>query len=186
MRQFSLDELYIMPASVPPHKRISESDDPEKRYEMSKLAFGGISGAHVSRIELEREGASYTVDTLRAIYGEKGIDVDSGAPIENRIMLLCGTDMFLTLESWRRAEEIFRIADIVYAPRDEGDVVPLREKAKEYAEKYSASSFMLNIEPFPISSSEIREMIASDNDPCRYISAEVYEYIKKAGLYEKK
>lgn len=184
IRQFSLDELYIMPASVPPHKRVDANDDPEKRFEMANLAFGDVEGAYVSRIELEREGASYTVDTLHAIYAEKGIDTHRLDG--ERIMLLCGTDMFLTLDTWRRAEEIFRIADIVYAPRGENEVALLREKAAVYAEKYGAVSYELNIEPFPISSSEIREMITEGKDPRGYISEAVYEYIKKAGLYENK
>lgn len=184
VRQFSLDELYIMPASVPPHKRISSDDDPEKRFEMARLAFGDVNAAHVSRIELERNGASYTVDTLHAIYAEKGIDMDK--LVDERIMLLCGTDMFLTLESWHSAEEIFRIADVVYAPRGENEVPVLNEKAEVYARKYGARSYELKVEPFPISSSEIRDMIACGDDARGYITDEVYEYITKAGLYENK
>lgn len=182
IRQFSLDELYIMPASAPPHKRVDSNDDPEKRFEMASLAFGDIMGAHISRIELERSGASYTVDTLHAIYAEKGIGTDELD--DERIMLLCGTDMFLTLDSWHRAEEIFRIADVVYAPRGENEVSVLHEKAEVYARKYGARSYELKVEPFPISSSEIREMIACGDDVRGYISDEVYEYINKAGLYE--
>lgn len=179
VRQCGLDLLLIMPASVPPHKRVNDNDDPEKRLEMARLAFSDCENAVVSRLELDRTGKSYTFDTLTALYSIYGLDPD-----EDRISLLCGTDMFLSLDTWYRADGILRIADIVYAPRGEdGEVEMLAEKAEYYAEKHGTRVRKLDIAPYPVSSSEIRDIIASGDDPARHISPKVYDYIRKAGLY---
>lgn len=179
VRQCGLDLLLIMPASVPPHKRVNADDAPEKRLEMAKLAFSDCERAVVSRLELDRVGKSYTFDTISALYSIYELD-----PSENKISLLCGTDMFLSLDTWYRADELLRIADIVYAPRGElGEAENLAEKARFYSEFYGTSVRELKLEPYPISSSEIRLMIENGADPTPHISGDVYEYIRKAGLY---
>lgn len=180
--QCGLDLLLIMPANIPPHKRISADDDPQKRLDMASLAFADVKGAVVSRLELDRVGPSYTVDTLTMLYELYGMTPDEG-----KIKLLCGADMFLSLDTWYRAEEIFRIADIVYAPRGiDGDDEKLGERAKFYAERYGAVASPLNIEPFMISSSDIRAMIGNGDDVSDYIDPSVRDYIEKAGLYAKR
>ncbi len=182
MAQFGLDLLLIMPANIPPHKRVSADDDPQKRLDMASLAFADVNGAVVSRLELDRVGPSYTVDTLLALYELYGMTPDEG-----KIRLLCGADMFLSLDTWYHAEEIFRISDIVYAPRGiAADDEKLSLRAKFYAERYGAEASPLRIEPFMISSSDIRTMIADGGDVSDYVDPSVRDYIEKAGLYAKK
>ncbi len=179
VRQCELDLLLIMPASVPPHKAIKSDDDPEMRLEMARLAFSDVQNAVVSRLELDRVGKSYTFDTLTALNALYGLD-----PSENRISMLCGTDMFLTLDKWYRGEEIFGLADIVYAPRgDAGESEKLAEKAGFYESAYGAHVKKLDIVPYPISSSEIREMLTSEKDVREHISENVLALIRKKGLY---
>lgn len=116
-----LDELYVMPANIPPHKMIDAGDDPKIRLEMCRAAFGDIPKVTVSDYEIEKSGVSYTIDTLEHLT-ENGEEV----------YLLCGDDMFLTLESWRRGEDILRTANIVLMRRYDGDDTELCVKASEY------------------------------------------------------
>ena len=96
IEQMQLDILYVIPAAIPPHKQIDGSDDPMHRYRMCELAFFNEEKVLVSDMEIKRGGKSYTVDTLREL----------SAP-DRRLFLLMGTDMMLTLDTWRQSEEIF-------------------------------------------------------------------------------
>ena len=179
--QFRLDRLIIMPASIPPHKAVSMDDDPNHRYNMATLAFEPLcrdGHAVVSTLEMEREGRSYTADTLRELYGMYGIRCEHG------IYMLTGTDMFLTLDRWREPEVIFSLAHIVYVSRMNGDGEACAEKRTFYEDKFGAHIDRLDIEPCEISSTEIRAMIADgDMRGNGVIDASVMNYIRKAGLY---
>ena len=170
-----LDELYVMPDNVPPHKRIDAGDDPKIRLEMCRAAFGDMPKVTVSDYEIEKQGVSYTIDTLEHLT-ENG-DV---------IYLLCGDDMFLTLESWRRGEDILRLARIVlmrrYGKADPG----LAAKAKEYRKKYGTKVIMLKSEPCPMSSTEVRERVSRGEDISAYTPKAVEDIIVKYGLYGRK
>lgn len=179
VEQCGLDILIVMPASVPPHKAIIGADDPEKRLQMAKIAFADCKNTVVSRLELDRSGPSYTFDTvvaLKELYG---------SAVENeKISLLCGTDMFLSLDTWYRADELLRAVDVACAPRGElGETEKLIEKGKYFSEKYGTNVKLLSVSPYPISSSVIRGMIAEGKAPTVHISPEVYDYIRKEGLY---
>lgn len=179
IKQCSLDELLIMPAAIPPHKSVNPDDAPEKRFEMAKLAFSGIEKATVSRLELDREGKSYTILTLNELFKRYGLERG-----RDRIRLLVGTDMFLTLDKWNRFREIFELAHVVYAGRgDSSEDGKLKEKALYYKENYGAVTEELVLSPLFVSSSMVREMISEKNDPRDYIEESVYEYIKKEKLY---
>ena len=110
----ALERLYVIPTAIPPHKRIGSSDNPSMRLEMLRLAFcdhplyrkeGGI---FLSDYEILRADTSYTVNTLRHF----------AALYANPLIFLCGADMFVTLDRWYLAEEIFKLASIAYIPRD--------------------------------------------------------------------
>ena len=127
LSQMRLDYLYVIPAFLPPHKRLDFIDDPADRLRMCELAFGGIEGVIVSDAEQRRGGKSYTVDTLREL----------SAP-DTRLFLLCGTDMMLTLDTWHEAPEIFRLCYPIYIRRESDESLDRRIVAKvsEYKEKF--------------------------------------------------
>jgi nicotinate-nucleotide adenylyltransferase len=103
-----LDEIYVIPTFTPPHKQLQGDATPQQRMEMCRLAFAGLPVA-VSDLEIRRGGKSYTVLTLEELK----------AP-DNTLVLLCGTDMFLTIDSWYQAARIFELAEIVYVQRETG------------------------------------------------------------------
>lgn len=166
------DRLLIIPTATPPHKALVPGATAEDRLAMCRLAFSGIARTEVSDIELRREGKSYTVDTLRALSAEG-----------RRLALLTGTDMFLTLEGWYRAAEIFALADIYVMRRfdDGGDAI--FAKAEEYRARYAARVHYIETEPIAISSTELREMLKHGEDPRDVLPPDVWEYIKKCNLY---
>lgn len=176
MEQMWLDILYVIPTGVSPHKQMDGEADNEDRLNMCRLAFeGSMDGVIVSDLEMKREGKSYTVDTLRELYREG-----------DKLFLLCGTDMLMTLDKWREPEEIFRLCYPVYVRRESNSELDsvIIEKLKEYKDKYGKNVMRVVTEPIEISSSEIRNLIASGGDVSDFIPTEVAEYILQKGLYK--
>ena len=175
MEQMWLDVLFIIPTGVTPHKEMSDGASSADRLNMCKLAFAGIDGVIVSDIEILRAGKSYTVDTLRTF------SVNS----EDRLFLLCGTDMMLTLDKWKDADEIFKLCYPVYIRREKDSSLDSKiiSKIAEYKQKHGKNVVKLTVEPIEISSNQIRDMIKNQMDASAYLPRGVYEYIKKEGLY---
>ncbi len=174
MRQMELDLLYVIPTAIPPHKAVDAADDPQHRLRMCELAFEGIERVIVSDMEIARGGKSYTVDTLRTLWGE-----------DRRLFLLMGTDMMLTLDKWREPEEIFRLCYPIYMRRENDPIIEGRiiAKNKEYLEKFGKVVRRVPVDFVDISSTEVRKMVREGSDPAAYLPPAVAEYIKKEGLY---
>lgn len=174
MEQMWLDILFVIPTGTTPHKEMSDGADAYDRLRMCEAAFSGIDGVIVSDMEIKREGKSYTVDTLRQLYSP-----------ENRLFLLCGTDMMLTLDKWREADEIFKLCYPVYMRRENDEIITnlIIKKNTEYKEKYGRIATRILGDPVEISSSEIREKIEAGEDISSLVPPEVARYIKEKGLY---
>ncbi len=165
------ERFFIIPAGVAPHKELAAgSPSAEERMEMTRLAFG--EGSIVSDMEILREGKSYTADTLRALMER--------FPGEE-IILVMGTDMFLSLESWYDAEFILKSVHVCVVRRDE-ERVAIREKALHYAKKYRTRTTIVALRPVIAASSDIRELLSSRGG-VEMLSAGVYEYIMSRRLY---
>jgi len=174
MEQMWLDFLYVIPTATPPHKEMDNPVSAEHRLEMCRRAFSQLEGVYVSDLELRRGGISYTVDTLRELSGE-----------DRRLFLLCGTDMMLTLDRWRSADEIFRLCYPVYIRRDndrslDGVIV---EKIAQYQRDYGKVVRRIVTEPIELSSSEVRARIANGGDVSHMIPETVKKYITDNHLY---
>lgn len=174
MRQMRLDYLFVIPAAIPPHKQLDFVVDPKHRLKMCELAFKGIDGVIVSDIELRRGGVSYTVDTLRELT----------AP-DTRLFLFCGTDMFLTLDTWYQAEEIFKLCYPIYIRRENDPIITKKilSKIGEYTEKYNAIVRRVVTDPIEISSSLVRKTLREGGDISPMVCPEVAEYIKANSLF---
>lgn len=170
-----LDRLIVMPSNVPPHKEVSENN-PAARLDMTRLAFGGVEKAEVSDYEISNPGRSYTADTLTHFYSD-----------DSELFFLCGTDMFLTLHTWRRPEVILRLATIVLARRESDGYSEEIARANEMLKsRFGARTVILNHKPIEISSTQVRKMISQGEDTSEYLCPEVAEYIKANGLYQRK
>ena len=169
-----LDRLFLIPAGIPPHKEMDMPVDGKARLEMCRLAFGGMEGVCVSDMEINRQGRSYTVDTLRELSGE-----------DRRLFLLCGTDMMLTLGQWRNPEEIFRLSYPVYIRRDsDRSLDPLIvEKITEYNNRFGKVVRRIVADPIELSSSDVRNLLAQGKSVSHLIPSAVERYIKDNHLY---
>lgn len=173
---FRPDVTYVIPTLVPPHKSLSSAATPEQRLAMCHLAFDELSVV-VSDREIRRGGKSYTVLTLEEL----------AAP-DTRLLLLCGTDMFLTLDKWYMPERIFELAEIVYVAREAGEEgkaasLAMAKKAEEYRARFGATVHALPLDTLELSSSEIRAMLADGQDTDTLLHPKVKEYIERCNLY---
>ena len=171
-----LDELLIIPAAKPPHKVLDHAVSDEDRLRMLELALTNSVGSRnivISSLELERSGVSYTADTLAALDSD---DV--------QLYFLCGTDMFVTLDKWRRADEIFRRAVMVLARREDDLTAEIAEKIREYEQQYAARIVTLPLPALEISSSEIRAALANGVVQVTGLEPSVEGYIRANGLYD--
>ncbi len=176
MEQMWLDVLYIMPAGIPPHKQMQGDANTWQRLRMCELAFEGVEGVLISDLEMRREGKSYTVDTLRAMASE-----------EHRLFLLMGTDMLLTLDTWREPEEIFRLCYPVYMRREGADPIldaRIVAKISEYQRKYGKVVRRIVGDPVVVSSTAVRRAVAEGKSIAGMVPLAVEKYILENGLYK--
>ena len=177
LRQAELDQLLVMPAAIPPHKRVGGCEDPYVRLAMTQAAFADMDPRiTVSDFEIAKAGISYTSETL-AHFRET---------TEAELWLLCGTDMFLTLDRWHCPEQIFSLSTIACILResDEDARLAVQAKAAEYERRFGARIFPITEEPFPVSSTEIRERIRQGRDVAGLVPDGVWRTICANKLYK--
>ncbi len=166
-----LDKLIIMPAGIPPHKDVLDPISNKHRLEMTKLAFSELG--EVSDYEMNKDGASFTYLTLRWLKTQ----------YEGKIYLCMGEDMFLCLDKWREAEEIFSESHIVCLKRENSAYDEVENKKKEFERMYNAEITILTYEPLPVSSTEIREKVKNGEALEDLLSYNVATYIVENRLY---
>jgi len=108
-----LERVLFIPAGQPPHKLDREITPAADRLAMVQLATAGNPRFAVDRLELDRSGPSYTVDTLEALRGRR-----SPAGIEPELTLILSSEAYLALPGWRHPERILALARLAVAPRD--------------------------------------------------------------------
>ena len=170
--QLGLEEVVLVPTGEAPHKRILDDPGRELRLTMTRFAAADDSRFTVSTLEVEREGPSYTYETLELLASERG-DAD--------LVFVMGADAAVGLESWRKPERVAELARLAVARRagisdaDVGSV--LRSLGAE------ARATMLEMPQFGVSSSAVRERAATGR-PLRYLVPEaVARFIEEKGVY---
>ncbi len=168
------NRIFLIPTAVPPHKEVAEGTPAgEERLEMTRLAAGDIPGAEVLDMELRRGGKSYTVDTLRTMKEQYP---------DEELVFLVGTDMLLTLDEWRKPEEILSLAAIALFPREANRRRVIEEKARELTGRFGGRILLIEGEPLEISSTELRAAL-QNREGQDYLPAAVYEHIIRHRLY---
>ena len=119
----SLERILFIPSSIPPHKN-DELNDPiapaKTRFSWVEKAIADHEHFFVDRIEMDRAGPSYLVDTLRAIRSRNGEDM---VPV-----FIVGEDAFVEMGDWREPDELFRLADFAIMTRPPGRLRNLAER----------------------------------------------------------
>lgn len=174
--QAGLHQVIFLPAAVPPHKQDRPMTPSAYRVEMLELAIAGHEHFCVSRYEAQRQGVTYTVDTLRHFRQEHP---------QAELFLLLGADMFNDLPHWHRAEEVCRLALPLVARRagaaeiDFGLLAHLVEPDRLEAMR----RHQVEMPAIGISSTDLRRRVAAGRSIRYQTPRAVEEYIRSHGLY---
>jgi nicotinate-nucleotide adenylyltransferase len=184
--ELGLERVFLMPAYSTPHKREEPDPGPEHRLWMCHLAVGGQDGLSACALEIERGGASYTVDTLRAIHDDRRPDAE--------LTLIVGADTAHTLPDWREPARVLELARLAVAGREgfgREDVLrtlaALTRASSDGApgEEPVAGRqpVFLGMPKVEISSSMVRRRVARGERVEDLVGAPVARYMTEHGLY---
>lgn len=170
--QLDLDEVVLVPTGEAPHKRIVDDPGRELRLAMTRLAAADDPRFTVSTLEVERDGPSYTYETLQLLVREKG---------EPDLVFVMGADAAVGFESWREPRRVVELARLAVARRSgisDADVGAVMRSVNA-----EGRATMLEMPQFGVSSSAVRERAAAGR-PLRYLVPEaVARFIEERGIY---
>ena len=171
--QLSLERVLLVPTGVPPHKPMEQEPGPMHRLEMCRLAVGGHRDwLEVSAVEVNRDGPSYTVDTLREIHANSPGD---------ELTFIVGGDVAWSLPSWHEPEAILGLASIAVAERAGARREEVRARLAEMrgADRIN----YIDVPRLDISSSALRRRVL-EGRPIDYLVCDaVADYIEQRRLY---
>ena len=170
-----LSRLLLIPDRIAPHKVLPEnSPTPEQRLEMLHIAAKDSPELEVSDMELRREGVSYTWETVAELKAQYP---------DAELVLLMGTDMFLSFHTWRQPERITEKASLgVFYRGDKGETAAIEAKKQEM-EAEGVTVYLVKNEVTAISSTQLRRLLAFGCGDA-FLPDGVGEYIRKNGLYD--
>jgi nicotinate-nucleotide adenylyltransferase len=170
--QLSLAEVILVPTGLAPHKRIADDPGREARMEMTRRAAADDERFSVSALEVEREGASYTYETLEALAEERP---------DTQLVFVMGADAAVGLESWREPERVVELASLAVARRTGVSDAEVAATMRSLGCEDRAT--MLEMPQFGVSSSTVRER-ARQGRPLRYLVPDpVAAFIEERGVY---
>jgi nicotinate-nucleotide adenylyltransferase len=168
--QFALDSVLFVPTGRPWMKEERRVSPAEDRYLMTVIATASNPRFMVSRVEIDREGPTYTVETLRALADEHP---------DAELYFITGADALLEIFDWKSVDEALSLAHFIAATRPGYDLARFEARATTRHPNVS----VMNIPALAISSTDVRERVR-DGRPIRYLVPEgVKTYIDKASLY---
>ena len=171
LHQFELDQVVFVPTGDPWMKEHAAVSPAEDRYLMTVIATASDEKFRVSRMEIDREGPTYTVDTLRDLRAELGQTTD--------LFFVTGADAMLEIFQWKDPAELFELAHLIAATRPGYDL----EAFTANTPHGHSGVTVMQVPALAISSTDIRARVAAGR-PIRYLLPEgVTTYIEKAGLY---
>jgi nicotinate-nucleotide adenylyltransferase len=165
--RFSLDEVVFVPTGQPWQKPDADVSPAEHRYLMTVIATASNPRFTVSRVDLERPGPTYTIETLRDLRAQRGAGVD--------LFFITGADALAQILTWKNSDELFELAHFIGVTRPghdlSGDGLP--------ADRVS----LLEVPAMAISSTAVRERVRA-GEPVWYLVPDgVVQYIGKYSLY---
>jgi len=171
--QFSLDKVVFMPTGMPVakvHERVTQAED---RYLMTVIATASNPDFEVSRMEVDRPGETYTVDTLETLKARHGSDAE--------LFFITGADAVWEILHWKDPERVARVCRLIAATRPGYDLGRFGES--EIGLLVGESVEFMEVPALAISSTDIRRRIA-ESRPVRYLLPEaVAAYARKNRLY---
>ena len=169
LSDLDIDKIIFIPSSIPPHKPLHSYSSASSRVEMLQISIKGTPAFQISDIELNRPGASYSVDTIKQIKSQMSLS-------KEELYFVIGSDSLVEFQTWKNPHEILSLAQVIIAPR------PLFTKDMVKPEFLEQVQF-LDTPQIDISSSMIRERVREKKSIRYYVIPEVLEYIQEKRLY---
>lgn len=173
--EFSLEKVLFVPAQIPPHKGSDGLIGTEHRMAMVELAVSSNPWFELSDVEMKMEGPSYTVETLKILTEEYGKD--------NRLCLIIGADSLVQFSTWKRYEEILRMADLIVARRPDTNNRLLDMTIDRLREEHGARIHVSSTDIYDFSSTRIRNRVKNGLSVKYMVPETVERYILEHGLY---
>jgi len=174
-KEFALDKIIFVPSGHPPHKAAKEVLDKEERYLMVKKALHGKKGLVSSRLELDRPGYSYAVDTfslLKKKYGEKA-----------KLFYIMGLDSINEILDWKKPLELFKLCEFIVGTRPGTRIRTFRRLVKFPPLQKEVDKIHLMELKENISASDIRERLRKGKPTGSLLPKAVEKYIKLNNFY---
>jgi len=169
LQALGLTQVQLIPAANP-WQRAALNATGEQRRDMLELAVAGHPGLAVNPIEIQRGGATYTIDTLRAL------------PQDARYVWLLGADQLANFCTWRDWKEISRLVDLAVAMRP-GTALSAPAELAEWLNRHGRDLLELPFPPMPVSASDIRRRLAQGESTDGLLDSSVAAYIAAHKLY---
>jgi nicotinate-nucleotide adenylyltransferase len=171
-RELGLERVVLMPARIPPHKPAVADPGAEHRLHMCRLLIDGEDGLAVCALEIERDGPSYTVETLKAVHA-------SHPDLE--LTFIVGADTARTLPAWREPEQVLALAEFAVAARAGTEREAVLESIAELGR--AGDVRFLTTPLLEVSSSMARERVAAGEPIEALVGSAVAGYIAANELY---
>lgn len=168
-----LEEVWMMPTAIPPHKRTQQILAKEHRLRMVQLAIEGNAHFRLSYMEMD-EQTHYSYKTMETL---------KNANPETEFFFILGADSLFSLEEWVEFNRFLSACHILVAVREGSGDGSLKKKIEELKNQYQAKISMLTSPKVDISSTEIRQLRSQGRSIRYYVPEEVYQYIEEHQLY---
>lgn len=168
-----LEQIFFMPNYIPPHKESAEVSA-EDRLQMLRLALEDFPEFSISTYEIDKEGVSYTYETLEELHRRHPLD---------SFFFIIGEDSYVNFWRWKHPERILQAARIVVLQR-EGYSDQDAELTEQLLKEHQQEAILISAEPLDISSSTVREKIMRDEDVTSLVPFNVLAYIRENHLYQ--
>lgn len=176
VKKFALDQVIFIPSGNPPHKDLKEIIDKELRFKMVKLAIKEIKDFSVSRIEIDRPGLSYAIDTFAKLQKKYGTNT--------KLFYIMGLDSINEILDWRQPLELFKLVEFIVGTRPGTKIRTFRRLVNSPPLQKEVDRIHLIELKEDISSSDIRSRLRAGKPVTPLIPKVIESFIRRHQLYK--
>ena len=174
--KYNLDKVIFLPSGNPPHKDKRRVTSKEDRYNMVQMATASNQYFDVSRMEIDRDGYTYTIDTIREF-----VSVSSKG---TNIYFITGADAVYDILTWKDADELLSVCRFIAVTRPGYNKKELEEEINTIKSNHKCNINILEIPDIAISSTDIRQRVMKGSFIKYLVPEHVEAYIRKHAIYQ--